>query len=170
MYSDTHCHIFSIDYDNIDYILKNLEKNNIRRIIINGYNYESNKELISLIKKYKNVYGSLGIHPNNIEDFNEKTINLIKENLNHEKILAVGEIGLDYYWNNKNKEEQINLFKTMLDLACNYNKPVIIHNRQSTDDIIRILKKYNRRGIIHSFSGSYETALEFIKLNFIILI
>ncbi|MDD2409410.1 MAG: TatD family hydrolase [Bacilli bacterium] len=166
MYTDTHCHILSSEYNNIDSILKNLKINNIKRIIINGYNYQSNIEVIKLVNKYKNVYGALGIHPNNIEDFNDKTINHIINNINHPKIIAIGEIGLDYYRNNNNKNNQKSLLISLLNIAKNYNKPVIIHNRQSTDDLLKILKEYKIKGIIHSFSGSYETAIEFIKLGF----
>lgn len=166
MYTDTHCHIFSNYYDNIDVILENLNKDNIKRIIINGYDYESNKEVIKLVDKYKNVYGSLGIHPNNIQDYNEETLNHILSNLNHHKIIAVGEIGLDYYRDNENKEVQKEMFINLLDIAKKYNKPVIIHNRQSTDDLLKIIKNANISGVVHSFSGSYETASELIKLGF----
>lgn len=166
MYTDTHCHLFSNDYNNLDSILIDLKLNNLKRIIINGYNYESNKEVMKLVNKYKNVYGALGIHPNNIEDFNETTLNHIKDNINHPKIIAVGEIGLDYYRSDNNKNAQKSLFIALLNIAKEYDKPVIIHNRQSTDDILKILKKYKIKGIIHSFSGSYEKAIEFIKLGY----
>ncbi|MDD4705975.1 MAG: TatD family hydrolase [Bacilli bacterium] len=166
MYTDTHCHIFLSDYNNIDSILKELNLNKIKRIIINGYNYESNDEIIKLVNKYKNVYGALGIHPNNIDDFNEKTIKHIINNINHPKIIAIGEIGLDYYRNINNKNNQKALLINMLNIAKDYNKPVIIHNRQSTADLLKILKEYKVKGVIHSFSGSYETADEFIKLGF----
>lgn len=166
MYTDTHCHIFSSDYENIDIILKNLKPDNIKRIIINGFDYKSNNEVIKLINKYKNVYGALGIHPNNIKDYNEKTINHIINNINHPKIIAIGEIGLDYFRNNNNKSNQKSLLISLLNIAKDYNKPVIIHNRQSTDDLLKILKEYKTKGIIHSFSGSYETAIEFIKLDY----
>ena len=166
MFTDTHCHIFSLEYDNYEEILINLEKNNIKRILINGYDLESNQEVLKLVKKYPNVYGALGIHPNYIEDNLDNTIEFIKDHINRDKIIAVGEIGLDYYRNEGNNDKQIELFNRMLNLADENNKPVIIHNRDATGDIITILKNYNLKGIIHCFSGSIETANEYIKLGY----
>ena len=166
MFTDTHCHIFKEDYENQEEILKNLNKNNIKRIIINGYNDKTNKEVINLTKKYKNVYGTLGFHPNNINELMPDSLKFIEENINKDKILGIGEIGLDYYRNKENKEKQKELLIKLLNLATTYNKPVIIHNRESTDDLLKLLKEYNLKGIIHSFSGSYETAIEFIKLGY----
>lgn len=166
MLTDTHCHIIKEEYDNYEEIINDLEKNNIKRIIINGYDLESNKEVLKLIEKYDNVYGAIGVHPNYIDESLEEIIELIESNINHKKIIAIGEIGLDYYRNPDQKEKQIETFNRMLTLAQQNNKPVIIHNRQSTDDILKILKNKNVNGIIHSFSGSYETATDFIKLGF----
>ena len=95
MFTDTHCHIFKEDYENQEEILKNLNKNNIKRIIINGYNDKTNKEVINLTKKYKNVYGTLGFHPNNINELMPDSLKFIEENINKDKILGIGEIGLD---------------------------------------------------------------------------
>ncbi|MDD2207744.1 MAG: TatD family hydrolase [Bacilli bacterium] len=166
MFTDTHCHILSEEYSNYEDIIQNLNKHNIKRIIINGYNLSSNKEVLKLINRYSNVYGAIGLHPNYIEENNEVVINHIKANINNQKIIAIGEIGLDYYRNNNNKEKQLEVFNTLLTIADENKLPVIIHNRESTEDLIKILKKHNLKGIIHSFSGSYETALELIKLGF----
>ncbi len=166
MFTDTHCHVLKQEYDNYDAILKELATKNIKRIIINGYNLDSNKEVINLVNKYDNVYGSLGIHPNYIEEMKDIDIEFIKQNINHNKIIAIGEIGLDYYRNTQNKEEQKDVFKSLMKLAEIENKPVIIHNRNATDDLIKILKEYNVKGIIHCFTGSLETAKEYIKLNY----
>ncbi len=166
MFTDTHCHVLKQEYDNYDAILKELATKNIKRIIINGYNLDSNKEVINLVNKYDNVYGSLGIHPNYIEEMKDIDIEFIKQNINHNKIIAIGEIGLDYYRNTQNKEEQKDVFKSLMKLAEIENKPVIIHNRNATYDLIKILKEYNVKGIIHCFTGSLETAKEYIKLNY----
>ena len=167
MFTDTHCHILSTSYYNPEDIIQNLNDNNIKRIIINGYNYQTNKEVINLSNKYSNVYGAIGIHPDNIND-NELslTIDLINQNLNNPKIIALGEIGLDYYHNKENKEEQLKLLDTFLTLSEKYHLPVIIHNRDATDDLLKLLKKHHTKGIIHCFSGSIETAKEYIKLGY----
>ena len=166
MFTDTHCHVLSTSYYNPEKIINGLESNNIKRIIINGYNLKTNKEVVLLSTKYSNVYGALGIHPDNINENLEDSINFIKNNAHNPKIIAIGEIGLDYYHNKNNKQEQIELLETFFKLAKELSLPVIIHNRDATDDLLRLLKKYNLKGIIHCFSGSVETAREYIKLGF----
>jgi len=163
MLTDTHCHIFSNSYENVHDILNYLETYNIKRIIINGYNYQTNLEVLDLIDKYDNVYGALGVHPSNMDKNFDKTFSLIEDNLNHPKIVAVGEIGLDYYWNKDNKKIQLENFNKLLKLAQKHNKPVIIHNRESTEDMLKTITKYKLKGIMHCFSGSYEVAKEYIK-------
>lgn len=165
MFTDTHCHVLSNSYYDVDSILNNLNNNNIQRIVINGYNLKTNKEVIELVNKYPNVYGALGMHPDNLLEDQDKNIDFILKNINNSKIIAIGEIGLDYYHNKNNKEEQIKLLKRLLDIAQTNNLPVIIHNREATDDLLKILKQYHLKGIIHCFSGSVETAKEYIKLG-----
>lgn len=164
--TDSHTHILPADVQNYKEIIENLEQNNIKRIIINGYNDETNKEVIALCHKYENVYGALGFHPDNINELTLDSLKFIEENLNNPKILAIGEIGLDYFHNKENKEEQLKLLETFLKMSIKTHKPVIIHNRDATGDLINLLRKYNTKGIIHCFNGSKETAEIFIKLGY----
>lgn len=164
--TDSHTHILPTDVPNYQEILENLKQNNIKRIIINGYNDKTNKEVLELVSKYENVYGALGFHPDNINELTEDSLEFIKKNLNNTKIIAIGEIGLDYYHNKENKEDQIKLLEKFLELSSKTNKPVIIHNREATGDLINTLKKYKTKGIIHCFNGSKETANIFIKLGY----
>ncbi len=168
MFTDSHCHLFSEYYQDIDEIIKISLNNKVNRFINNGCDKKSNEEVISLVKKYENIYGAIGIHPESVTIYNDEDIKFIENNLNNKKIIAIGEIGLDYYYGKENKDEQIKLFEKQLLLALKYNMPVIIHSRDATKDTIDILKKYKVRGVIHSFSGSYETALEYIKLGFLL--
>lgn len=165
MITDTHCHVLSDKYFNVYDVIDRLDKDNIKRIIINGYDGKSNKEVISLVNN-KNVFGALGVHPDNIEDFTEENIEFIKNNLGNDGIIAIGEIGLDYYHNHLNKDEQIRMFEYFLDLAEELDLPVIIHNRDATGDMLSILKKHKCKGIIHCFSGSIEVAREYIKMGY----
>ena len=165
MITDTHCHVLSDKYFNVYDVIDRLDKDNIKRIIINGYDGKSNKEVISLVNN-KNVFGALGVHPDNIEDFTKENIEFIKNNLGSDGIIAIGEIGLDYYHNDLNKDEQIRMFEYFLDLAEEVDLPVIIHNRDATGDMLSILKKHNCKGIIHCFSGSIEVAREYIKMGY----
>ena len=168
MFVDTHCHIFKSDYDNIDEVLNNASNNNIKYYINNGSNREYNKEVLELVKQYDNMYGALGIHPESIDNYTLEDIKFIENNLNNEKIVAIGEIGLDYHYTKENKDEQIKLLEMQLSLAEKYNLPVIIHSRDATEDTINTLKKFNCRGTIHSFSGSLETAKIYIKMGYLL--
>ena len=162
MLIDTHCHLSNDDYENLEEVIKNM--NGI--MIASGCNDKTNKEVLELVEKYTNVYGTLGIHPEEVNNLNNDSFKIIEDNINNSKIVAIGEIGLDYYWVNDNKEEQKELFLKQLDLAKKHNKPVVIHSRDSIQDTYDILKKYHLKGTIHCFSSSLEMAKEFIKLGY----
>lgn len=165
---DTHCHIFKSDYENINEILENASNKHIKYVINNGSNNETNKEVLELIKKYPNMCGAIGIHPEDVDGVMPDDIKFIEDNLSNEKIVAIGEIGLDYYYTKENKEEQIKLFESQLALAEKYNIPVIVHSRDATEDTINSLKKFKCKGVIHSFSGSLETARIYIKMGYLL--
>ena len=168
MFTDTHCHIYKEYYESIDNVLENAKDVGINRVINNGCDNKSNKEVLELIDKYPNMYGAIGIHPENVETYTEDDIKYIEDNLKKPKIVAIGEIGLDYHYTKENKEKQIILFERQLKIAEKYHIPVIIHSREATEDTINCLKKYNITGVIHSFSGSLETAKIYIKMGFIL--
>ncbi len=168
MFVDTHCHIYDEYYDDIEKVLKKIKDNNIGKIINNGCDAKSNIEVLKKVSSYDFMYGALGIHPESVLDYKKEDIDFIEQHLNDEKIVAIGEIGLDYHYGKENKEAQIILFEEQLKLAEKYNKPVIIHSRDATLDTIETLKKYKVRGVIHSFSGSLETANIYLKLGFLL--
>ena len=169
MFTDTHCHIYNEYYDNnIEQVYEKMKEANVDRIINNGCDSNSNKEVLDLLKKYSWMYGAIGIHPESADSYTDEDLKYIEEHINDEKVVAIGEIGLDYYWTKDNKEKQKELFEYQLKLAERVNKPVIVHSREATQDTIDILKKYNVRGVIHSFSGSYETACIYIKMGFLL--
>mgnify|MGYP000426530541 FL=1 len=125
----------------------------------------SNKEVLELVKKYDIVYGALGIQPENLDELNDENISFIEEHINDDKIVAVGEIGLDYHYD-LDKERQKDLFKRQLDIARKYNKPVIVHSRDCIQETYDILKMYNIKGIMHCYSGSVEMAKKFVEIGF----
>ncbi len=168
MLIDTHCHLYSEYYSDIDDIVNLAKKSNVNILINNGCDSKSNKEVIDLLDKYKNMYGAIGIHPEEVDNYSLDDIKFIEKNLNNKKIVAIGEIGLDYHYSKENKEKQIKLFELQLDIANKYKVPVIIHSRDATEDTINILRKYNIKGVIHSFSGSLETAKIYIKMGFLL--
>lgn len=168
MFTDTHCHIYKEYYDDIAEVVENAKENNINRMVNNGCDTRTNEEVLSLVKKIDNMYGAIGIHPEYVEEYKLEDLDFIKENLVNEKIVAIGEIGLDYHYTKENKDKQVKLFKEQLDIASKFNIPVIIHSREATDDTLRILKEYSLKGVIHSFSGSLETAKEYVKLGYLL--
>lgn len=168
MYIDTHCHVFKEYYDNIDEIVSKAKENGVNKIIVNGCDYKSNLEVLELVKKYDIIYGAIGFHPTELEGFDELYFSFLEENINNSKIVAVGEIGLDYHYDDTDKEKQKMVFKRQLDIAQKNNKPIIVHSRDSIGDTYNILKEYKLNGSIHCFSGSVEMAREFIKLGYLI--
>ena len=137
-------------------------------MILNGVDPESNKEILELSKKYDNVYAALGYDHSVVDKITEEDISLLDEQLNNEKVVAVGEIGIDYYWVKDNKDKQKDLFERMLNLAEKHELPVIVHAREAIGDTYEILKKHNVIGSMHCYQGSKEMAKEFIKLGFYI--
>ena len=162
MFIDTHCHLFKDDYDNIDEVINEM-KNNI--MIVNGCDNKTNHEVIELVNKYPNVYGCLGLHPEDLDNIKEEDFEYIIDNIDNPKIVGIGEIGLDYYYTKDNRDLQLDLFKKQLDIALKYNKTVVIHSRDAIKDTIDILNNYNLKVILHCYSGSLETAKELIKKN-----
>ena len=134
------------------------------RVINAAYNLESSKEVMALVKKYPEMYGVVGLHPENIEEDFDYTI---FDNLD-KKIVGIGEIGLDYHYTKDNKDKQIEVFERHLDIAEKLNLPVVIHSREAAGDTLEILKRHHNFGVIHSYSGSLEMAREYIKLGFVL--
>ncbi len=163
MIIDTHCHVIDLEYDNIDEII-NRFKDNI--MIISGYDSISNRNVVDIVKKYKNVYGTLGFHPSEVDKFSEEEFNYIKNNINDSKIVGIGEIGLDYHYGSNDKEKQIKMFKSLLDLAQSENISVVIHTRDAAQDTMNILKNYKLKVDIHCFGYSLEIAKECIKRGY----
>ena len=163
MIIDTHCHVIDLEYDNIDEII-NRFKDNI--MIISGYDSISNRNGVDIVKKYKNVYGTLGFHPSEVDKFSEEEFNYIKNNINNSKIVGIGEIGLDYHYGSNDKEKQIKMFKLLLDLAQSENISVVIHTRDAAQDTMNILKNYKLKVDIHCFGYSLEIAKECIKRGY----
>ena len=152
MLVDTHCHIFREYYDDIDEVIMRADR-------------RTNEEVLELVKKYDIVYGALGFQSEVAESVNDDDFSFIEKHINDDKIVAVGEIGLDYHYD-VDKEKQKNVFKRQLEIAKKYNKPVIVHSRECIQDTYDILKVSFVKGIMHCYSGSVEMAREFCKIGF----
>ncbi len=163
---DTHCHLEKEDYDNIDEIIDTCKKDGIEKLIVSGHDLKSSVEAIELTKKYDIVYASIGFLPDVLDNIENNNILELEKLIDNDKVVAIGEIGLDYHWYKDNKEEQKELLIKQLYLAKKYNKPVVIHSRDSISDCYNILKEANTKGAMHCYSGSVEMAKEFIKIGF----
>ena len=167
MIIDTHCHVYDSEMENAEEIIKKAAEENIH-IILNGTDPESNEEVLKLSEKHENVHGALGYFPTFADEISDEDISILDEQLKNDNVIAVGEIGLDYYHTKENRKKQQELFEKMLGLAEKHNLPVIVHSRKAMQDSYEILKKHEINGSMHSYQGSAEMAQEFIKLGFCI--
>ena len=169
---DTHAHYDSEDYnEDRKELLNEMNKNGVIGILNCASSYESVKEVYDLTNEYDFIYGALGIHPENADEITDERLEEIKELINNnDKVIAVGEIGLDYYWEeNPPKEVQKETFRKQMALAKELNLPVVIHDRDAHKDTLDIMKEFPEvRGTVHCFSGSVEFAKECIKLGYYI--
>ena len=163
---DTHCHLFSEYYNNIDEVIEECKNKGIKRLIVSGCDMKSNMEVLELVSKYDIVYGTLGFHPTELEDFDDSYFDWLEEHICNKGIVGVGEIGLDYHYEDTDRDKEIIVFRRQLDIATKYNKPIIVHSRDSIQDTYNILKEYNLTGSIHCFSGSVEMGRLFIRLGY----
>ena len=163
MFVDTHCHI---EKENAEDYVRNANLSGVSKIITASEDYESSLVAVEIAKAYEGVFACIGVHPENVNEFNDEDIDKFKELLKNSEVKAIGEIGLDYHYGKETRDRQIEVFKVFLSLAEEYNLPVVIHSRDAIEDTIKVLKEYNVVGVMHCFSGSYETAMEYIKLGF----
>lgn len=165
---DTHCHINDPMFNNeVDQIVGNFLSAGIEKVICIGCCPKSNIDVINLSNKYSSVYCAVGVHPDDCYKYNEKELEGLLKNRN-EKLVAVGEIGLDYYHTKDNREEQIKVFESQIMLAKKYQLPIVIHCRDAFGDMLNILKKhapFRNGAVMHCYSGSLEVAQILIKMG-----
>ncbi len=168
---DSHAHYndesFKEDRENI---INYIYNEGISRTVCVGYNLEKSIEAIEIAEKNDFIYATCGISPNDIEDFNNNKLLEIEKIAKNKKVVAIGEIGLDYYWNKENKDKQKELFIKQIEIANKLNKPIVIHTRDATIDTIDILKNNPviKKGIFHCCPLNQELIKEGVKLGFYI--
>lgn len=176
MFIDTHCHLSFPEFKNeAPAVIGRAHEAGVGRFINVGIDADSSKRALDLARRYPEVYAAIGLHPHSALDLSIEIQTDIANLLDHEKAVAIGEIGLDYYYLKRSsrfahypkREEQIFCFEQMLDLAMEKKKPVIIHTREAEADTLAILKGYNGsiRGVVHSFSGDYQFAEKILNLG-----
>ena len=168
---DTHTHLYLKEFDSdIDQVVNKSKELGINKFIFPSIHSKYNKRMIETYNKDRSIFDIMaGLHPAYVSNNNDKEIDLVVENLKKYDCVAVGEIGIDLYWEEKFLEQQKIIFKKQIELALQYNLPIVIHCREAFDHIYRILKKYskhNLKGVFHCFTGNEEQARKIIDLNF----
>lgn len=167
MIIDTHVHLNDERYkDDLDRIIEEAKSSNVMQMICIGYDQKSSLEAIRIASKYPNVYAAIGIHPSEVKKLYEENWEWLREHLNHPKVVAIGEIGLDYYWDKDNKEQQTYYFKKQLEIAKEFKLPAVIHNREAMNDTFECLKDSGVKGVMHCYSGSLEMAKRFMQIGY----
>lgn len=167
---DTHAHLVSSQiYPIVDEVIARAKEKNVERILCIATSKDELDKAIQLQEKYGMIDIAFGMHPADLDKVSEEDFLEVEKAVKEKKIIAVGEIGLDYHWNVVSKEEQAQAFIRQIELANQYGLPMLIHMREATKDCVDILKKYAKTGgIMHCYSGSVETAKELIKIGFYI--
>lgn len=165
MYFDTHAHFDDKAFDDDRHELFDIMHGDGVSLILNpGCEVQSSENAIAFAEKYDFVYAAVGFHPEELKCYTEEGFERICELAKHQKCAAIGEIGLDYYWDDSRKEEQKQLFRRHIELALKLCKPVIIHDREAHGDTLEIINDYPElRGVFHCYSGSAEMAKELLK-------
>lgn len=169
MFVDTHAHLFMKDFeDDLEVVIQNSFSNGVKFIIVPAIDIATSDKAIQLSDKFENVYAAVGVHPHDTSNFSENDIEKLKILLNHKKVVAIGEIGLDYYYDYSPKDKQIYAFRAQLDLAIEKNLPAIIHNREADEDMMKIIEEYAPKGLkaqFHCFAGDIKMAKRLIELG-----
>lgn len=178
-FTDTHCHLYFDAFDgDREQVVERARSAGLVRILSPGIDLETSRAAIRLAEKYSEVYTAVGIHPNSATEWNRDTLAELRSLASHSKVVAIGEIGLDYYRDRAPKDVQKQVFREQLALAAEIGLPVVLHNRQASDDILDILSGWqvqllkagsqlvDRLGVMHSFTADMETAKKALALGF----
>lgn len=170
---DSHCHLDDEKFDgDLDEIIDLFEENNLDFVVDPASDLNSSKKIIEIIENSPSVYGAVGIHPHEVEDVSDNDLEEIYKMSFNPKVVAIGEIGLDYYYDNSPREKQKEIFRKQLEIAKKRKLPVIVHTRESMGDTYDILSEFKGEviGVMHSYTGSYEMAKRFMDLGYYISI
>ena len=163
---DSHAHYDDERFrDDLPDVLSHLTQNGVCAVLNVGCDEQSSLSTVSLAKQIPWFYAAVGIHPHAADELSEHWMDTLMPLFSEEKVVALGEIGLDYHWDTPDRESQRVLFEAQLQLAQQVNLPVIIHSRDACADTMALLRKYNPRGVVHCFSGSAETAKEVVNMG-----
>lgn len=172
MLIDTHVHLNADQYEeDVEEVIQRALDKNVKKMIVVGFDTKTIERAMELVEQYPFLYAVIGWHPVDAIDCTKEDLQWIESLAAHPKVVGIGETGLDYYWDKSPKEVQQRLFREQIQLAKRVELPIIIHNRDATADVVKILEEEEAHvtgGIMHCFSGSVETAKQCIDMNFLI--
>ena len=172
MFIDTHAHLFFDNFkDDLEEVILRAERAGVKYIIVPSTDFKTAKESITIAEKYDNIYAAVGVHPHDTSEWQDEWIEKLRRLAQHPKVVAIGEIGLDYFYDFSPKDVQIKAFEAQLQLAVELNKTAIIHNRDSNEDLMRIIREFKDTGLraqFHCFAGSSKDARELIMMGHVI--
>ncbi len=172
MFFDTHAHLDDDRFlDDREAVIKMIKEEGVSLVVNIGASLDSSKDSIALAEKYDFIYAAVGVHPSDTDKMSDADLETIKRMASNEKVVAIGEIGLDYYYEDPDRETQKIWFKKQLELAKKLDMPYIIHDRDAHGDVLEIIREVGYfNGLMHCYSGSAEMAKELVKLGFYISI
>lgn len=181
VFVDTHCHLnLNLFQDDLPEVLDRAAQRGVKRILVPGVDLDTSRRAVQLAEQYPNLFAAVGVHPNDAATWTGDSLSELRNLASSGRVLAIGEIGLDYYRNVAPPQLQKEIFKTQLDLAGEVHKPVVVHSRQSLTDLWQILSSWIQGiklrfdlskqppGVLHSYDGDLDTALQAIKFGFMI--
>jgi TatD DNase family protein len=171
MLFDTHCHLFDEQFaDDVEAAIDRARGAGVQYMVVPAVDVASAHRAIALAERHEEIYAAVGIHPESLKNLSESAFAEVEALASHPKVVAIGEIGLDYYWNVAPREVQKEVFLRQIDIARRAKLPIIIHNRDATEDTVEIIERHCRgvTGVMHCFTGSIETAKRCMKQGFYI--
>ncbi len=173
MLIDSHAHLDDERFKgDTEAIIGNFEKDNLELVVNIGADLRSSKNSVELAKQHENIYATVGVHPHSSKEMDENMLEELRELAKEEKVVAIGEIGLDYHYDNSPRDIQKKWFRAQIELAKELDLPISVHSREATQDVFDIISEEAEdgklRGVIHCFSDSVEIAREYLKLGFYI--
>ncbi len=172
MLFDTHVHLNADQYEeDLEEVIDRARKDKVDNMVVVGFDRKTINRAMELVEKYDFLYAAVGWHPVDAIDMTDEDLAWIEDLASHEKVVAIGEMGLDYHWDKSPKDVQKEVFRKQIRLAKKVKLPIVIHNRDATADVVEILKEEDAKevgGIMHCFTGSLEVAKECMEMNFYI--
>ncbi len=167
MFIDTHVHLNNpLFKGDVKQTIDTARRVGVKKMLVIGYDHQTNKDAITIAEQYDDVYASVGFHPTQAKDISDDDFSTLEQLLSHPRVRAVGECGLDFYWDKTHVNKQIEVFEKQIKLAQKHHLPLVVHMREATLKTLEVLQEYAPlKGVMHCYSGSLEMATSFIDIG-----